>query len=68
MGFGSAIDYKLVGQESTTDPITGDVTRVFHWQYTDGYQTTTTDTIRKGEANESRSGDEPRPGLRFTEP
>jgi hypothetical protein len=67
LGFGSAIDYTLVSQETTVDPVTGDITRTFHWEYTDGHKTTTTDTIRKGEANEQRRNT-PTPGLRFTEP
>ena len=68
LAFGTALDYNLVGEETTIDPVTGDVTRTFHWEYTDGYETTTTDTIRKGEDHENRRADRPTPGLRFGEP
>jgi hypothetical protein len=68
LAFGTVLDYKLMSEETTIDPVTGDVTRTFHWQYTDGYETTTTKTIRRGEDVEQRQGDRPTPGLRFGEP
>jgi hypothetical protein len=62
--FASVVPYDLVKQETVVDPVTGDVTRIFHWRYDDGYETTTTDTIPKG-GDVERRRNEPRPQTRF---
>lgn len=62
------LDYELVGLSTSTDPISGDVTRIYYWRYEDGRETTTTDVIHKGEDNEQRRGERPEPGARFSEP
>lgn len=58
------LGWQETGREVTIDPVNGDITRTFHWRYDDGYTTTTTDVIRRGEDNEHRRGTRPTPPAR----
>jgi hypothetical protein len=56
--------WREVGRETVIDPVTGDMTRTFHWEYQDGVTTTTTEVIRKGEGSERRLDVRPTPPAR----
>jgi hypothetical protein len=51
--------YTLIGEETVIDPATGDTLVTSHWEYDDGYRTTTKRRIPRG--NEDRRLERPPP-------
>lgn len=49
------LTYTLTGEERAIDPETGETVITSHWQYEDGYNTTTIKRIPRG--NEERQSD-----------
>ncbi|GAB2179527.1 hypothetical protein [Dongia sp. agr-C8] len=59
------IRYDLTAEERVIDPLTGETVITSHWEYEDGYKTTTVKRIPRG--NEVRRWDRARPEPRVTD-
>jgi hypothetical protein len=62
----TVIDYKLIDVEFVTDPETGDVVALSHWEYADGVRVTTKDRFKRDTPVEDRRASS-RPDLRFSD-
>jgi len=55
------LEYKLIKDETTIDPLTGETVMTSTWQYEGGGNYTTTTTKRIPRGNEQRRGERPPP-------